>query len=277
MISLKELRYVGAPAYKAPFPGEEYASQTLDSMVEVFSKYEEKYRKKDYSVVFSDASEMNFEILDANICHMLGIDYSALLNGYYDKFLKDVLGIDRTLERITSYGLVESLLNNKEKLIDYDSTTTNRALNYYKARIKCAIFDKISDFENFNFIKLDTGNASKLLITFSNEVNCPYFCIRLTPTEEVLNPKYCVNSLVAPEKNTISNYFEHPASIPTQILIDDNNNLTKLVATPREKIELLNTYKNIILDYSLEDKMDITSDYVALLTELDNKSKRKTL
>jgi len=277
MISLKELKYVTTPSYKAPYPGEDYAKETLDNMEEVYFKYEEKYRKKEYSVVFSDSSEMNFEILDSNICHMLGIDYSLLFNGYYDKFFSDILGIDITTTKINSFDLVQEILNNKDKIIDYDCNAKSRVINYYKARIKCAIFDKISDFEKFNFIKLGTDNQSKILFTPSNEVNCPYFFVRLTPATEKNNLKYCVNSLMAPENSEIPNYFSSVAAIPTQILIDNIIKISKLTSTPKEKIDLLNMYKNLILNSSLENKMDISGDYLSLLTEMDIKQKRKTL
>jgi len=277
VISLKELKYVTAPSHIAPYPGEDYAKETLDNMEDVYNKYEEKYRKKDYNVVFSDSSEINFEILDANICHMLGIDHASFFTGYYNQFFKDVLGIDVTKTTVNSYDLIQEILAHKEKIIDYDSVSKSRAINYYKVRIKCAIFDKISDFEKFNFIKLDTDNQSKILFTPSNEVNCPYFFIRLTPTKVFDMSKYCVNSLMAPENREIPNYFNNSAAIPTQILIDDNNKLSKIVATPKEKIDLLNMYRNLILNNSLANKMNISGDYLSILTDMDAKQKRKTL
>lgn len=275
MISLKELKYVGVPSYKAPYPGDDYAKKTLETMTDTFCKYEEKYRGKDYSIVFSDSSELNFEILDINICHMLGVDFSNLISGNYDNFLKGVLGLDRIKNRITSFELIEKILINRDKIIDYDNSTTDRIINYYKARIKCAIFDRMSDFEKFNFAKLNTENESKILFTPSNEVNCPYFFIRLTPKDD--NSKYCVNSLMALENSKIPDYFKYSTAIPTQILIDANKSLSKLEATPSEKLSLLNMYKSILLNYSLEDKMDISGDYMSLLTEMDIKQRRKTL
>jgi len=275
MISLKELKYVGDFANKAPYPGDRYANETFEDMITTFEKYQKNYKGNDYSIIFSDSSEINFEILESNVCHMLGIDYSALTSGYYNNFLLDVLGIDKTSEKITSYGIVQSLLDNYEKVIKYDSSNSNRAINYYKARIKCAIFDKMINFEKFNFGKLDTKDESKLLFTPSDEAICPYFLIRLNPDS---NSKYFVSSLMAPERNQIASYFSYSASIPTQLIIDNKHQmLTKLEATPKEKIELLNMYKTIILSSGLDNKLDISGDYLSTLAELDRKQKRKIL
>lgn len=275
MISLKELKYVGTYPEKAPYPGDDYAKETLENMCETFKKYNEKYRNKDYSIIFSDSSEINFEIFEHNMAHILGIDFSTIVGGNYEDFIKEVLGIDRTETNITSYMIVKAILENYEDVIKYDGTNQNRALNYYKSRIKCAIFDKISDFEKFNFGKLETRDDSKILFTSSNEAICPYFLVRLK--EDAKNRKYCVSSLLAPEKHQLSYYFNEQASIPTQIIIDDNNNLNKIEATPREKIEVLNMYKSIILNNSLIDRMDISGDYMSLLADMDIKQKRKTL
>jgi len=276
MISLKELKYVGSYPERAPYPGDDYAKETLENMKETFDKYNEKYRNKDYSIIFSDSSEINFEIFEYNVAHMLGIDYTNINGGNYEDFIKEVLKLDRTKGNVNSYNVVKSILDNYEEVIKYDGFTNTRALNYYKSRIKCAIFDKISDFEKFNFGKLETKDGTKLLFTSSNEAICPYFLVRLKLDGKY--KKYCVNSLLAPEKNQIPYYFQEPASIPTQIIIDDNNqNLTKIEATPREKIEMLNMYKSIILNDSLENKMDISGDYMSILADMDIKQKRKTL
>lgn len=276
MISLKELKYVGTYPEKAPYPGYDYAKETLENMKETFDKYEKKYKNKDYSIIFSDSSEINFEIFECNVAHMLGVDFNNIVSGNYEVFLKEVLGLERTETNITSYIIVKSILENYEEVIKHDENTQKRALNYYKSRIKCAIFDKISDFEKFNFGKLETNDDSKILFTSSNEAICPYFLVRLQPDGKF--KKYCVTSLLAPEKNQLPYYFNNSASIPTQILIDDNNNnLNKIEATPREKIEMLNMYKSVILNHSLTDRMDISGDYMSLLADMDIKQRRKTL
>lgn len=276
MISLKELKYVDTWAKSAPYPGKKYAMETLENMKILFDTYNKNYRGKDYSIIFSDSSEIEFEILDSNICHMLGIDYKNLMSGNYDVFLKDVLNIDRNNTKVKSYDVVKRIIENYEEIIRYDEKSQNRALNYYKSRIKCEIFDKISDFEKFNFGKLDTQDESKLLFMASNEAICPYFLIRLNKDSGQL--KHGVTSLLAPESSKVKLFFDgFSSSIPTQILIDDNQKLNKIEASPKEKIDLLNSYKSILATYSIDNKMDISGDYLSVLADLENNQKKKTL
>ena len=58
-------------------------------------------------------------------------------------------------------------------------------------------------------------------------------------------------------------------AIPTQIMIIDDL-MNKYVATPREKIALINQYKSIILEYGLENNLDIYGDYINMLSTQDN-------
>ena len=278
MISLKELKYVDTWAKKAPFPGKTYALETLEKMKEMFDKYNANYNGKNYSIIFSDATELSFEILDFNICHMFGIDFKNLVadrefgtGKYYETFLTQVLGFDLANDKITSYKLTEAIVNNFEDVVRYDEQTDYRTLNYYKSRIKCAIFERMSEFEKFNFGKLYTHDNTLLLYTPSNEAVCPYFFVRLSRDQN--SDVYGISSLMAPEKNAVSPYFEHNAAIPTQMIIDDKENLNKIVATPKEKIAMLNLYKSIITSTNVQDKMDISGDYLATLTELDSREK----
>ena len=278
MISLKELKYVNTNAVMAPYPGDAYATETLEGMKEMFEKYHKNYYGKNYSIIFSDATELSFEILDFNICHMFGIDFKSLVSvnnlggpNLYQDFLTQVLGFSPSEVRITSYELTKAIIDNYEEVVKYDSQAENRALNYYKSRIKSAIFEKMSEFEKFNFGKLYTHDDTLLLYTPSNEAVCPYFFVRLSKDQN--KDYYGISSLMAPEKDKIDPYFGYGAAIPTQMIIDDNKNLNKIIATPKEKIEMLKSYKNIITTYNLDDKMDVSGDYLAVLSEADVKQK----
>lgn len=277
MISLKELKYVDVWAKRAPYPGNGYALETLEKMSELFEKYNKNYNGKNYSIIFSDGTELSFEILTFNICHMFGIDFKNLINErengekYYETFLTEVLGFDLSVDKINSYGLTKAIVEHYKDVVKYDEQAENRVINYYKSRIKCAIFERLSDFEKFNFGKLFTQDDTLLLYTPSNEAVCPYFFVRLSKDDN--SQIYGISSLMAPEKNEIKPYFEYRAAIPTQMIIDDNKSLNKIIATPKEKIGMLNLYKSIITSVSLPDQMDISGDYLATLAELDSKQK----
>ena len=55
--------------------------------------------------------------------------------------------------------------------------------------------------------------------------------------------------------------------LPIQILINDNYELTKIVATPKEKLDLLNLYKSLIGMYQTNTFIDIYNDYENTLRE----------
>ena len=89
--------------------------------------------------------------------------------------------------------------------------------------------------------------------------------------------KYYVSTLFAPSDPT--KFFDNQeVIIPTQILISDNDILTRVNATPNEKIQLLTMYKNIINTYGLTFNLNIFGDYQAVLKEqFDNEKLVKVL
>lgn len=268
MITLKELDNVSKYPRFSPFPGEDYAKETFKKMKEQLRLYEEYFKGKEYSIIFSDGEEVDFTVLDKNICHMLGIDYNNFFEGdYYKDFLSNVLRINY---KPTSYDWAKILLDASDLVIQYDKNCNgNRAINYFKSKIKCSIFEKLFELEEFNFGKLQTEDETKLLYTQSNEPISPYFCIRLKQENLDTNQRqtYIINSLLAPQVKDLGEYFDHEASIPTQIMVDNNSDISSKTATAKQKISLLNQYKSIILNYNKKDNINIYGDYISSLQE----------
>lgn len=268
MITLKELDSVSKYPRFSPFPGEDYAKETFKKMKEQLMLYEKYFKGKEFSVIFSDGEEIDFQILEKNMCHMLGIDYNNFFEGdYYKDLLANVLRINN---KPTSYEWAKILLDASDLVIKYDKKSNgNRAINYFKCKIKCSIFEKLFELEEFNFGKLQTDDETKLLYTQSNEPISPYFCIRLK--QECLDtsqrPTYIINSLLAPQVKDLGAYFDHEASIPTQIMVDNNNDVSSKTATAKQKIALLYQYKSIILNYNKRDNINIYGDYISFLQE----------
>ena len=77
---------------------------------------------------------------------------------------------------------------------------------------------------------------------------------------------YVPETLVAPE-NFVDYFKSQEFVLPVQLLIDDNKDFTKLIATPQEKLKLLNRYKEIISTYNTNSRINIYNDYIATLTE----------
>ena len=275
MITAKELQYVDLWASKIPMPGEEYSKQVVEEIKECYETYKQKYQNKEYNLTFSNGEEIDFEIMQSNLCHMLGIDYQNIKSDFFDEYRRNILNIQT--QSFTSLELLESILEHSDKVVKNDNDIKNRVkiLNYYKSQIKCNIFKKLSDFEKFNFAAINYNpqdnrydyDKQKLLFIPSNESVCPYFIMGIKLSEYDQLQKYIVNTLMAPQEP--KKYFQdQEVIIPTQILVSDNNELRKLNATAEEKIQLLTMYKNIINTYNIPNKLNISGDYEAMLNQM---------
>lgn len=277
MITLKELQYVDAWATKIPMPGYEYGKSVMEQMEECYKAYNRLYKQKEYNLIFSNGEEINFSILEGNLCHMLGIDYSNIKNDYFDNYRQNVLGLGK---KFSSINLLEAILENSDKVIqnDNDSTVKEKIINYYKSQVKCEIFKKLSDFSRFNYAAINCGPGdskydcfdSKKIFIPSNEMTCPYFMMGISSDKQ--NSQYYVNSLFAPT-DVKKHFDDQEVIIPTQIIVSDDNELKRSKATPEEKIALLTMYKNIIREYNIPNRLNIYCDYEDTLNNEANKSK----
>ena len=66
MITTKELQYVDLFASKIPMPGIEYSLETLDYIKRCLESFNEKYKGKEYSIIFSNGDEIQLEIQSKN-------------------------------------------------------------------------------------------------------------------------------------------------------------------------------------------------------------------
>ena len=271
MLTTKELQYVNAWANKIPMPGYDYSIKILKEMKKCYEIYKNKYQGKEYNMIFSDSEEICFEIMSKNLCHMLGIDFNNIKGEYFDVYRYEAFGTHEP--NFTSFDLVELILENMEKVAELDNDPNNsaKAINYYKSSIKCEIFNKLSAFDKFNFalinngLDVEDGKEKRFLFVPSNEALTPYFMMGLV--KDTMEDKYGVATLIAPPEP--KGYFEgKEVSIPTQILISDNDQLSKIVATPEEKIQLLTMYANICNKYNMPNMINIYGDYENMLNEL---------
>lgn len=278
MISKKELAYVGNYARRAPFPGREYAIEVLNELNKSYEEYKKKYMNKNYSLIFSNGEEIEFEISSKNLAHLLGIDFKNLSSEYMENTCKNVLGLKPT-DKKDSYSVLTRIIERSDEVLKNDSSPeNNRILNYYKVMIKCISFSKLTEFDKFNYgcinfensiYKEQTSNetslsSDKLLFTPSNEAITPYFMMGINKSEE--NGVYYPETIIAPLN--YSDFFKKQTLLlPIQILISDENELAKIVATPEEKIALLNMYKTIITENNTGSHIDIFNDYQNILRE----------
>lgn len=292
MISKRELEYVSSWARHVPYPGYEYSKETLLRLKDALIKYNEIYNGTQYNISFSNSEEITLEILPSNIAHMLGISHKEIMGEYKVPFRKEALGMDEN-EKITSYALLNRIIDSMDDVLKYEEKFGNKNLNFYKLRVKCEIFEKLANMMDFNFgcinlnpnlynsinIKNLSIKSEKILFTQSNEPVSPYFMIGIKPDEPILTDekietietgdslesKYIVETLFAPNKP--ENYFkEQEVVIPTQILFDKNDILTKTNATPDQKRKIMSMYREIVSIYGFNNRLNIYGDYMDLLS-----------
>lgn len=293
MITKKELSFVNGWAKKVPYPGIKYAENTAKKLIDAFHDYEESYYNKEYDIVLSNGEQILFEILNKNLCHMLGVDYKNLSSEYLENIRREVLMLPGD---VNSYGMLTSIINNIDKVLEYDYNNDGRILNYYRVMIKCSIFEKLSDFSEFNFgvINFDKDNyknktgrnintkSDKYLYVQSNEAAAPFFMMGILPSEvkeeeqngEQNEIKYAVETLMAPDD--VKGFFNNQEIVlPTQILVTTEDTMNKYEASSKDKIALLNQYKSIINEYNLPNRLNIYGDYEAILAAETNNKKRQ--
>lgn len=271
MLTSKELKYVELKSNAIPMPGYDYSLNILKEMKKCYELYNQKYKNKSFNIVFSNSEEIDFEILSKNLCHMLGIDFSNIRSDSYNNYRKEVFG-DST-SNFNSYDLLELILDNMERVaeVDNDPNCLDKAINYYKSSIKCEIFQKLSDFDKFNFGAINNSNIvdsdKKFLFIPSNLGSTPYFMMGIVQGKNDNDEDiYAVSTLLAPQNP--KTFFENKeVIIPTQILVSDNSELTKIEATAEEKIQLLTMYQNIINKYNIPNMINIYGDYENMLNE----------
>ena len=176
MITLRELEYVNSWTRKVPYPGIEYAEIAAEKLINAYEDFKKFYKDKKYDIITSAGEQIVFEILDKNLCHMLGINYKNLSDTYYDDYRQQVLKMCNTPK---SFELLTNIIDNIENVLKYDYDNSRKVLNYYRIMIKCSIFEKISDFSRFNFgiIDFDKEKYEELsnLKFNGNTENCSNF------------------------------------------------------------------------------------------------------
>lgn len=287
MISKKELSYVNAWPNRTPYPGDEYASEVLGQLKECLELFEQEYLNQVYNVSFTNNEEIEFQILDKNLCHILGVDYKNLSGDYFDDYRESVLNIKPGMV-FGSYDLLNIIVSNLEKVFKYDAINkANKAINYYRVAVKCAIFKKLADLSAFNYGCINFNkavynelypnlpfgsNSTRLLYTDSNEIISPLFMMGLKQPEN--SDLYIVETLFSPEQ--AERFFnKQEVIIPTQIITDNNGILEKKLATPSEKIKLLKSYQSLIIANKFSNMINIYGDYYSMLMSQEKDEQKK--
>ena len=287
MISNKELQYVSEYARKVPYPGDDYARDAIEKLAKALEIFKQKYDGKKYSLILSNGEEINLEIQKKQLAHLFGVDYKGMCQFDYMKpLLTNILGLDLT-GPIDSYTLLSRIVDNGDEVIKNDRSNYNKFLNYYRTVIKTSCFERFSDFKDFNFgiINFDKNvfeqstnkswapNSTKWLFSQNDEPLIPYCLMGL------VNYSYSPDLMVPETLISPTDFHEFLINqellLPIQMLINDEQNLSKNVATPEEKISLLRLYKSLIEIYHTNSYINIFNDYETVLRDAIIKEKVK--
>ncbi len=126
MITRKELGYVKDWAYKIPYPGIEYATSAMEKLENALEYYNKFYNRKQYELILSNGEELSFEILNKNLCHLLGVDFKNLTSDFCEEYRRDVLKLDYIPK---SYELLAKLIDNVDDVLKYDYDRGGKIIN----------------------------------------------------------------------------------------------------------------------------------------------------
>ena len=90
MVSKRELEYVNKYAKTVPFPGNNYAYDAMQMLINAYDTYIKNYQGKSYDFIFSNGEEINFQIFEKNLAHLFGIDYKTLIGMYKNNTFIDI-------------------------------------------------------------------------------------------------------------------------------------------------------------------------------------------
>ena len=277
MISRRELAYVDKPLGSVPYPGDAYAYKVMSELKEAYDLFKEKYDGKSYNIMLSDKQELQFAILNKNLCHILGIAAKNICN-YGEPTAQKVLGIDYP-SATSTYELLGKIIERMDDVIDNDSRdNTYKLINYYKVMIKTAIFKKMTGFNDFDFgvinfnkenhpdyVSEDTfAKSTKYIVMPSDEILIPYFLVGFLQNNG--GNIYVPETAIAPE-DYYKYFINQELVLPVQIPIEDEKDFTKLEATDQDKIKILQRYKTIISEYNTNSSINIFNDYESMLHE----------
>ena len=288
MISRQELQYVSSMAQQVPYPGDDYAYDVINRLSQAMIIFKQKYDGKKYSLILSNGEEIVFEIKEKNLAHLLGVDFKAISNNENMKpVLFNILGFNED-EQFNSYMVLSRIVENGDKVIENDENGFNKILNYYKIMVKTSCFYTLAEFNEFNFgvINFDKDiyentntlgsrfmpSSTKFIFSQNDEALIPYCMMGLKYDNltDVMIPE----TFIAPT-NFPDYLYEQELLLPIQLLVNDDESLTKLMATPEEKIRILNLYKSIIQTYNTRSYINIFNDYETILR--DNISYKKKI
>ena len=272
----EELFYANKPAINAPYPGDDYAYETINKISYALIMFRMKYEGKYFNISLSNGENLNFEIKGCNLAHLLGIDYKMLCSKYMKPLIHNILDISDGY-KINSLVILNRIIENADKVIANDEINPIKLLNYYKIMLKASSFIKFTGFDTFNFGVIDfnkkmynnivtksTSSAStKYVFSKGDSKLIPYYMMGFKYDEnfDIMVPE----TFIAPDN--FSDYlYAQQLLLPLELSISNGYKSYENKATINDKIKILNFYKSLVEKYQ-------TDTYINGFREVLNKTK----
>lgn len=262
MIRPEDIFYIDNWARKAPFPGKDYAINTMDKLYEAYIKYRDVFKDMDYKLKLSSGETVNFKMYDMNIPSLLGLETQNLISEQLHQTVLDVLGINSYSER-RGFEYLKKIIERADEVIKNDSLDYSyKILNYYRVKVKSSIFQELPCFDEFDYGIINNqeshrcinGYNSKYIFIRTNEELTPYFIMSLRYDKD--KGIYVPTTLLAMRQ--LGTFIDKQELVLPLNLTTTYFNKTDMVdATPKEKIQLLNMYRDIIKQYHTDTKINL--------------------
>lgn len=278
MISNRELKYVNAKADShIPYPGDNYSKEALLELKNAIILYDTYYKDREYDIMFSDGSKMEFSIAQHNLAHVVGVNHNRLIeNGVIQKLYGEDI-------HKNSYDVLNDIVNNVDDILKLNKLKEHTLINFYRLKTRSEIFSKFSNFSDFNFgciffdkeVAENNGystymKSEKFLFTDSDDPSFKFYMMGIaddkqesTTYVETLFPNEFPDKMMKGQKIVM----------PTMISTTTPKDFNKMVAPSVQKARTILAYKNLEKEYGAT--FDCFHDYYATLVEQARKEERQ--
>lgn len=262
MINSNELFYVDKSVKKTPFPGKEYAIETMDMLNEAYQMYKDIFMDNEYKLKLSNGEIIDFKIHEKTLASLLGLETQYLISEPMQMTIENILGMDFNNKK-RAFDYLRRIIERAEDVIKNDSKDYNpKILNYYRVMLKSIIFLGLPGFDKFDYGIIENKNLehcvngynSKYFYVKSNEQLTPYFLMSLR--FDIHEGVYVPTTILA--MRNIGGFIDkNEFLLPLSLTTKYYGNIGRIEATPIEKIKLLSQYRDEINKHHANTKVNL--------------------
>jgi len=269
MITNREMLYVNQKEEeKIPYPGKNYAKNSLLELKEALQIYNTFYKNKMFEIAFSNGQNLEFQIETNNFPHLVGLPSIAIWEkkGFLSKLYS---------EKTTTFNVLVDIANNIDDFIKFNEENNHGLFNFYRMKVRSEIFSDFSNFTDYNFgvMHFDKNNASKngyittmnahtFLFVEGTDINYPYHMMGIAKDKNSDN-QY-VETLF-PVLNAKKLFEKQTITFPTAVAISQTDLFSKTTIDSSKKLKLIKQLMDISKNYNAN--FDYFHDYLSTVSE----------